>query len=134
MEKKGRPGRLEKAARIRQIRMSKGLTQEAFAELLGVSLNAYKAVENGENNLSMEMLSKIRNNANVSSDYILYGDTGSFHEVWLEVNSCDDKSKLQIMVRLIDYFCNEKMPKVATKDFTFERMLKEIKTSDGDEG
>jgi len=125
MEKKGKQERLEKAARLRQIRLSKGMTQEAFAEMLGVSVKAYKAVETGENNLSLDMLSRIKNNASVSSDYILYGNAKDFDETWIEVNSCDDKSKMQILIRLINYFCNEKLPEISTKDFTLDKILRE---------
>ena len=45
--------RIQSAYRLRQIRESASLTQEQFAETLGISVSAYKKVESGENHISM---------------------------------------------------------------------------------
>jgi len=50
MSKKDTLGeRLQSACRLRQIRENAKLTQEQFAEILGISVSAYKKVESGEN-------------------------------------------------------------------------------------
>ena len=50
MSKKDTLGeRLQSACRSRQIRENAKLTQEQFAEILGISVSAYKKVESGEN-------------------------------------------------------------------------------------
>ena len=44
---------------IREIRKDRGLTQTVFAEKLGTSQSAVNRIENGKQNLSMEMLARI---------------------------------------------------------------------------
>lgn len=52
--------KLDTAVRIRQIRENAGLTQEAFAEILGISLSGYKKIENAENQISLNGLRRLK--------------------------------------------------------------------------
>ena len=57
--------------RIRRLRKEKMLSQEQLGKLLGVSKVSVSGYENGTRNPSMEILSKMVDVFNVSSDYIL---------------------------------------------------------------
>ena len=46
----------EMADRLYEIRKRHGLTQEKFSEKLGISLSAYKKLENGTNRISIDTL------------------------------------------------------------------------------
>lgn len=46
-------------ARIKALRCAKSFTQEQIADLIGVSRQKYARIENGTNNITLEILSKI---------------------------------------------------------------------------
>ena len=45
--------------RIKSLRFAKKYTQEQIAELLGISRQKYARIENGDNNISLDTLSKL---------------------------------------------------------------------------
>ncbi len=96
------------ANRLRKIRMSAGLTQEQFAELLDVSLSAYKKIESSENQISINGLRKIVTELNVSADYVLFGKYENFEDTWKMVMNCSEDDKLFLLFRLINYFTTVK--------------------------
>lgn len=59
--------------RIRQLRLLNDYTQAEFAELIDVSVNFLSEIENGKKGLSQDTLSRICQQLNSSSDYILFG-------------------------------------------------------------
>ena len=59
--------------RIRAARTAAGLTQEATAELLGISLRFYQMVERGEKCLALDKLKFLSLQMNVSLDYLIHG-------------------------------------------------------------
>lgn len=62
-------------AKIRGIRLLKGLSQENMAEMLDISILAYGNIERGKTNVSDERLQQIAEKLGVSSDDILnFGD------------------------------------------------------------
>lgn len=83
MSKKGTAEeRMQSAQRLRHIRESAELTQEQFAEILGISVSAYKKVESGENNISLASLRCLHKEMSVSADYdkriFGYNNSGTF--------------------------------------------------------
>lgn len=60
--------------RIKQCRRDQKLTQEKFAELIGVSPHYVYEIERGMKTMSIYTLMNIITNLNVSADYILFGD------------------------------------------------------------
>ncbi|MCX7748842.1 MAG: helix-turn-helix domain-containing protein [Clostridia bacterium] len=57
--------------RIREERQRLGLTQEKFAEEIGVSDSYIGQIERGERSLSLETLVKLANRLGVTVDYLL---------------------------------------------------------------
>lgn len=106
----------EVAARLREIRKSTGLTQEKFAELLELSLSAYKKVEGAENNISIDSLRKMGQQFNISSDYVLFGKQGDVDEVWKLLLNCSERDKLFLLLRLINYFSIVKQGQYLSQD------------------
>lgn len=60
--------------RLREARMSCGLTQQKMADKLKVSLNAYQKYEQAERSPSLDCLVSIADILNVSVDYLLCRD------------------------------------------------------------
>lgn len=58
-------------ARIKQVRLNKGLTQEKLSEMCGLSLTYLGVIENGHKKLSVRTLVKIARVLDVSTDYLL---------------------------------------------------------------
>lgn len=66
------------AAKIRQARMSSGLSQSEFGKLLGRSHAAVSDLERGKTSLSVEDLVKITNELHLPIDYLLEAVTTEF--------------------------------------------------------
>lgn len=64
---------VEIGSRIKEARESAGLTQERFAELIGMGTKNVSAVERGTVGISLSSLKKICRILSVSSDQILFG-------------------------------------------------------------
>ncbi len=59
--------------RIREERLSRGITQEQLAEMADISLNFMSLIENGKN-MSVQTLVNIACSLNVTVDYLLSDD------------------------------------------------------------
>lgn len=108
--------KLERAARIRTIRKNVGLTQEEFAERIGISVSAYKKVETGENQISMDCLAQMEQQLNVSSDYVLFGKKVEADEAWKGFMNCSERDKIFLLLRMLNYFTKVKQGKYVTQD------------------
>lgn len=62
---------MKKFVRIRNLREDKDLTQEQMAKALQTTQRTYSRYENADSNIPLEMLIKIADFHNVSTDYIL---------------------------------------------------------------
>lgn len=60
-------------SRIRQLRKSKGMTQEQLAEKLNVSIDHLAKAETGKRRCSLEVLIDIASFFGVSLDYLILG-------------------------------------------------------------
>lgn len=60
--------------RIREIRLSKKLTQENLADAVDVNTSHISNVENGKVKISLTTLVSVCNALNVTLDYLLYND------------------------------------------------------------
>lgn len=110
------PERLEAAARLRQIRTGAGLTQEKLAEILEISVSAYKKIESAENQISIEGIRRLQRELNVSSDYLLFGRHESVEDVWRMIVNCSENDKMLLMLRLISYFSKAKEAKYCVRE------------------
>ena len=67
--------------RIQEARMSRGITQEEFAEEIDVSPSYYQKLERGVRTCSLDILVSIAEHLNVSTDYLLTGKRSSTKEL-----------------------------------------------------
>ena len=116
----------ERHIRMREIRLSSGLTQKQFAESLGMSREGYQKVERGENNLSLDVLERMKSIYGISSDYLLYGELKDTSATWELVRDCSDKTKFEIVIRLIRYFTKSKNVSYGDNSFDVEKFIGEI--------
>jgi len=65
------------AQRLKDIRKSKGFTQEEMAKKIGVSISSYTKWESAVHGIPTKHLLSISKSLNVSLDLIMYGDTGT---------------------------------------------------------
>lgn len=96
------------AFRLRQIRENAGYTQEAFAEILDMTVSAYKKVESGENQVSLASLRKLYEKMSVSADFVLFGKKQGLNETWEGILNCSETDKMFLFLRLLIYFTNDK--------------------------
>lgn len=98
----------EVAERLRKIREGAGYTQERFAEVLDISLSAYKKIEGADNQITLDGLRRINKKFNVSADYLLFGETQNLNEAWKLILNCTDHDKLILFLKLFIYFSDVK--------------------------
>ena len=108
--------RLDAAARIRQIREEAGLTQEQFAEILEISVSAYKKIESAENQISLNGLRQLGRKMQVSADYVLFGTNESPDVAWEMIQNCSESDKMYLLIKLLIYFTRIKKSALYVKD------------------
>ena len=108
----------ERKERIKGIREGLRLTQEAMAEILDISVDAYGKIENGVNGVSSKVLKSYRDKLGVSADYILFGDHTSRDDAWDIIMNCSEDDKLYFMLHLVHYFQESKKMIYPLKDGT----------------
>ena len=60
--------------RLKQVRKERGFTAQEMADLLGTGLRNYRKYESGDHNPPLDMLVKIADLLDVSTDYLLCRD------------------------------------------------------------
>lgn len=113
--------RLALAKRLRQIRMNMDYTQEKFAEILGISLTAYKKIESAENQVTINGLRILERELNISADYLIFGKHSDFNETWRLIQNCSENDKMHLFLRMYSYFTKGKDAK-----YQDEYLIKEI--------
>lgn len=96
------------ADKLRAFRKSLGLTQEAMAEKLNISVSTYKAYELCRGIPKVDVLVRLSEMANRPMNYFMCEQNGQIEQCWSEIMNCNDKDKLELMVRLIHYFGYDK--------------------------
>lgn len=87
--------------RIRQLRLLNDYTQAEFAELIDVSVNFLSEIENGKKGLSQDTLSRICQQLNSSSDYILFG-TKQKQSSLIEIANSLSVEELETTIRYLE--------------------------------
>lgn len=88
--------------RIKEIRISRGLTQEKLAELVSCNTSHISNVENNHTKVSLNVLLAIANTLNTSIDYLLsdqYENTSLAldNEILRAIKDCDNEKKKKIL-------------------------------------
>lgn len=88
--------------RIREVRTSKGITQEYVANAADVNTSHISNIENNRVKVSLSTLVSIGNALEVTVDYLLaseYNDSASAldKEILLELQNCDSHTKERIL-------------------------------------
>lgn len=73
--------------RIRKARLMRGLTQESFAELAGISTSFIGHIERAEKVPSIETLASISQILEVSIDYIVFGYLPSEESLYNDIQA-----------------------------------------------
>lgn len=94
--------------RIREVRISKGLTQEYLANIANINTSHISNIENNRVKISLSTLVHVCNAMNVTVDYILsneYNDTGSALDQTilkeLQNYSNDKKEKILKIIQIL---------------------------------
>lgn len=61
------------AARVKELRLDQNLTQEAFADILGVTLRYQQRLESASRSIPVELLAEIAEKFDISLDYLVLG-------------------------------------------------------------
>lgn len=112
------------AKRLKRLRLSKKLTQEQMAEAIGISESLYKGNESGRFPISKKTAELIEARFGVSSDYMFFGTLRNPKDIWTEILECEEKEKLKIMMRLINYFSTQGVFELS--DETIEKIINNL--------
>ena len=88
--------------KLKEIRISKGLTQEYIANMADVNVSHISNIENNRVKISLPTLVHICNALNTTVDYVLTGEYSSpssalEQEILHELHSCPDETKEQLL-------------------------------------
>ena len=88
--------------RLRARRNEIGMTQEATAERVGITLRFYQMIERGEKSVSLDTLIGLSRTLRISVDYLLFGSLSSplpspVSEIWGGLTSSQRQDALQIL-------------------------------------
>ncbi|MCI8379924.1 MAG: helix-turn-helix transcriptional regulator [Lachnospiraceae bacterium] len=88
--------------RIKEIRTSRGLTQERLAELVSCNTSHISNIENSHTKVSLNVLLAIANTLNTSIDRLLsdqYENTSLVldNEILRAIKDCDNEKKIKIL-------------------------------------
>lgn len=82
-------------ARIKELRVERGLSQERLAELMGANVTYVSSVERGRENPTLDFLLKVADALHVD-----LADLAAF--AWLRMNERDLRKKLRAMIDKAD--------------------------------
>lgn len=114
----------ERAERLKTIRLLAGLTQKQFAAQLGMSREGYQKLECGCNNISLDVLEGLKRVYGVSADYLLYGELQEEEKIWDMLSNCSEATRLEVLVRLVEYFSSTEEGLFGQKDFSVKNIPK----------
>lgn len=88
--------------KIKEIRQSKGITQERLAELVGCNTSHISNIENNHTKVSLNVLLSIANVLDTSIDYLLSGQYTNTplaldNEILRMLQKCDSQKKEKIL-------------------------------------
>ena len=107
-EYKGSINNEEVGKRIKEIRESNNLTQEQMAEILKVTTNAVRDYEKGNYGISKDVMLLIRQNFNVSIDYLLFGENTDMEKLFFLLENSSENDKMKVLAHLMRYFVDGK--------------------------
>lgn len=92
--------------RIKEVRQSRGFTQENLAEMVSCNVSHISNIENNYTKASLNVLVAIANALNVTIDYLLsdqYRDSATAldNEILKALRNCNDEKKERIL-KMID--------------------------------
>lgn len=111
MRKTNAKDKKQSGQRMKAVRNSMRLSQEQMSETLNISVSAYKKIECGENNISVDVLRAMKREIGISADYLLFGEQQTEENTWLQILNCSEEVKLKMLLRLAAHFGNSKSPK-----------------------
>ena len=123
--------------RLRKIRRTLDLTQQEFADKLGLKTSAYRMYEIGKNQPSIEVLQKVSQITGISLDWLLLGK-GSFNkhtefitdremqmlDIVEHADSNKDKTIRKTLSNLSDMLEPEELNRMSSHFFTLFLMMK----------
>ncbi len=88
--------------KIKEIRQSKGLTQDILAEMVSCNTSHISNIENNHTKVSLNVLLAIANALNTSIDYLLSNQYGNSslaldNEILRAITNCTDEKKEKIL-------------------------------------
>lgn len=99
-------------AKIKRLRIKKGLTQEQFAEKIDIATRTLSGIETGENFLTADTLEKILDVLNVSSSELfavehIKSQEDLVNEIITDVQNLKDKQKIETIYKIIKATIND---------------------------
>lgn len=90
------------ARKLKELRISWGMTQEKFAEKIDVSYATYVKVERNKRTPSIQFVRHLKEYTGISADYFLSDNYDELEMVWLLVNNMSEFNQAIILKRLAD--------------------------------
>lgn len=96
------------ASKLKAERLMRDMTQEKFAEELGINDSTYKKTERRVLLPSVELLKSAKKYTGRTIDYFVSEEDGDVEKAWSLVDECTDVDKVIILIRLLAALGKEK--------------------------
>lgn len=100
--------RMQTAFRIKQARLSRGITQEKMAEILDISTTHYQNIEYGKYNIGYQHLEKISNMFQLTTDYLLFGKVKKEMNFEVFYETLLPEEKIDLFLTMLSKMCKDK--------------------------
>ena len=100
--------RTQIGARIRQARLSRGITQEKMAEILDISTTHYQNIEYGKYNVGYCHLEKISKMFDLTTDYLLFGKVKKDMNFEVFYETLLPEERIELFLTMFSKICKDK--------------------------
>lgn len=105
------PNVLDISFRFKEVRNMLGLSRAELAEKVLISRSHLANIENGNRDMTVELVCALYENFKVSSDYLLFGKGPMFmndEEHRLSIHNLSNLEKIEVILQLYHYFARNK--------------------------
>ena len=115
--------RNEEGKLVREIRLGENMTQEQFANMVGVDIQSIAHTETGRNNLSLKLVQKICDALDISVDYFLKRtDNRKSHRLSANYDTDKELSDLRKQIKILE----QNIAEILTKSTEMEQSIKTL--------
>ena len=103
MKKNKKNCNVEIGKRLKRIRENMGLSQAQFAEILNITEDQYRRIENGVSGLTVEKIQFLFEKFHIDSNYLINGEEPDQFDLDAYLSACSTEQRDELITRCLEY-------------------------------